>query len=458
MNNSDLEFPLMKDNKENINTKLDKIKTDLEIRLVKMELQKLKVKEDDLVKSTELDDELLILDDEITETDAVLNVENKVSKSTEEIQNTEVTVKFEKEEKVKTTPKSNSVSKDVTTKKNVKTKTVSLNTKKPIKPVSKVKKVTKKKEVLLKKSNKTDSKTSKKATKNKVSAYTAKRVIAKKKPKVKEKNNSKTKLIVAFIIIIVLLFALRKVYNLKEELNSKEQQLIISKEEEENQIDLDEKGYFKEVEDDVAEEDLQDFNEYKDIPELVVKNTKKSKVTKPKVLKSINRQIRDAKRIIPVPQNNNLQSQNENTTSTNTQTKDLTNIKKAVVKEEKDDGENAANKVSSDFIKIVGLQLVKGGKYIIPKKAKKTNSFSVRIRLNKFKRKTTGSEVEIMLVIKDPQGKTLKIDVKKVDFGERKVIYLTFYETIKDKLEINKNYTFSVFADKVLIKNANKLI
>ena len=95
---------------------------------------------------------------------------------------------------------------------------------------------------------------------------------------------------------------------------------------------------------------------------------------------------------------------------------------------------------------------------IIPKKAKKTNSFSVRIRLNKFKRKTTGSEVEIMLVIKDPQGKTLKIDVKKVDLVERKGIYLTFYETIKDKLEINKNYTFSVFADKVLIKNANKLI
>jgi len=111
------------------------------------------------------------------------------------------------------------------------------------------------------------------------------------------------------------------------------------------------------------------------------------------------------------------------------------------------------------MIKVIALQH-KDGSFTMPKKVKKTNAFKIRVRLKKNEISNSDKDTNIMLVIKNAQGSTIKIDSKKVNFGKQnsKVLYLEFYEIFPERLETNTNYSFSVFADKKLIKSYRKSI
>ncbi len=295
----------------------------------------------------------------------------------------------------------------------------------------------------------------------------------------KEEKKKSNKLIFYILGVLFLLgiiyLTVKYINNLKSEIQSKEQ-LLIDKKEKEN-INFDSNEYFKDVEDEVTDEELQDFTNYKDVPEIVVNNSNKSNSKEVKVSKVINDQINKANntKVKPIINNNNEindeelinsknldsinNSQKIETINSNQNTETIiAKVKTDLLQKNKNLViENEEVKITSDFIKVIALQY-KDKKYKIPKKAKKTNSFSIRVRLNKFKEMDANNKVKIMLVIKNTVGKTLKIDIKEVDFTKIKTTYITFYETFSNNLEVNEEYSFSILANDKLIKNITKRI
>ena len=114
-------------------------------------------------------------------------------------------------------------------------------------------------------------------------------------------------------------------------------------------------------------------------------------------------------------------------------------------------------RVYVDKLKIVSLQRTKKNKYIKPKKIKNLNALKIGVTLSKSK-KASNNKIDIMLVVKNTLGKTLIIDVKEVDFGNKETMPITFYENFKDKLVVGKEYTFSFLANKRIIKTTTKRI
>ncbi|MCF6350239.1 MAG: hypothetical protein L3J23_04300 [Flavobacteriaceae bacterium] len=376
----------MKEEKENIKSKLDELKTDLEIKLVKIELQKLKLKEERLLKN-----------------------EEEISKNNELKKDIKVAKKaITKKKFLKKTAKQQKSIPKITTE----TKSIVVNKK----------------------------------------AKTKKKSLIKILTKQSQKKISTPKIYLALgILIFAILLTLRYTYQ-KKELDNKEQ--LIKKQNEE--IDFNSNNYFKEIEDEVSEDDLQDFSDYKDIPELIAKNTKILKTTKVTKKTNTKKTVKNDNSTVNKGSNNlneNLNNLNENLNLV----EELNDKPLDKFNEEIDLKEKI--KITSDYMKVVALQyLVKEKKFITPKKIKKTNSFSIRVKLTKFKKTTFYNKVKIMLVIKDESEKTLKIDIKEVDFNTNKTLYLTFFETIAEKLEVNKPYFFSIFANNILIQSSIKTI
>lgn len=285
-------------------------------------------------------------------------------------------------------------------------------------------------------------------------------------PKIKkEKRKKKKKLpIIPIILVVILLGSLAYVYSLKKGLKEKKTKFEKEKVE---AIDYSEDVYFKDVEDEVDDEEMQDFAVYKDVPDIVAENNLNSKVLSASDEKSINQQISQKRN----NQKNNSQTTNVNSSKLANKTSlsatenanDNTNksAKEALASQSKSPSNNEAKSdaVYTDLVKVIGLEH-KGGRFTLPKKAKRTNAFKVRIRLNKNRINSSDKDNEIMLVIKDNTGKTIKIDSKKVNFKKRnsKVLNLEFYEIFPERLKTNANYSFSVFADRKLIKSYQKSI
>jgi hypothetical protein len=272
----------------------------------------------------------------------------------------------------------------------------------------------------------------------------------------KKKNNSKSKkrgILIPSLLILALIGSLLYVLFLKNNLKAKEQSFEKSKEE---AIDYREDVYFKEVEDEVDDEEMQDFAVYKDVPELVAQKNTKSEVLSASDEKDINRQILQNQ----IYKNRNTDSNKENTLVT---LKQNNNSNPTIILEntelKKENTKQINNQVYSDLIKVVGLQH-KDGSFSLPKKAKKTNAFKVRVRLKKDQLSDNEDDIEIMLVIKDDTGKTIKIDSKNMNFKNQnsKVLYLEFYEVFPERLKTNVNYSFSIFANKKLVKTYKKSI
>jgi len=285
--------------------------------------------------------------------------------------------------------------------------------------------------------------------------------LAKKKVTHKKK---KKKLIIPIVLIVFLLLSLFYVYNLRKNLQQDKSKFEKEKKE---AIDYSNDVFFKEVEDEVDDEEMQDFAVYKDVPEVVAESNSTSETLSAKDNKDINAQISQKVK----EQNNTTKTQNSTTDTdiasnttpdTNTDSKSTDNNTNTVSKpEEKPEEKTGIKKeeVFSDMIKVVGLQH-KDGSFTVPKKVKKTNAFKIRVRLKKNEISNSDKDTNIMLVIKNAQGNTIKIDSKKINFGKQnsKVLYLEFYEIFPERLETNTNYSFSVFADKKLIKSYRKSI
>ena len=255
--------------------------------------------------------------------------------------------------------------------------------------------------------------------------------------------------------MVILLGTLFYIYSLKKGLEEDKTNFEKDKEE---AIDYSNDVYFKEVDDEPDDEEMQDFAVYKDVPEVVANTNSKTEKLSLSDTKNIDKQIKQNN-----SKNTNLNSSqattigdsgtlifeeddNSSIAETNTTIKNTfekTEIKKDVI--------------SSDLIKIIGLQH-KDGSFSMPKKAKKTNAFKIRVRLKKNQISKTEDDVNIMLVIKDQTSNTIKIDSKKVNFGKQnsKVLYLEFYEIFPERLKTDANYSFSIFANKKLIKTGTK--
>jgi len=285
-------------------------------------------------------------------------------------------------------------------------------------------------------------------------------------PKIKEEKRKKKKKlpILQLILVVILLSSLAYVYSLKKGLKDEENKFEKEKIE---AIDYSEDVYFKDVDDEVDDEEMQDFAVYKDVPDIVADNNLNSKVLSASDEKSINQQI---------SQRRNNQKNNSQTTSVNV-SKDANKTSLSATENANDDANKPAKEalatqpkstsndkakshaVYTDLIKVIGLEH-KEGRFTLPKKVKRTNAFKVRIRLNKNQINSSDKDNEIMLVIKDNTGKTIKIDSKKVNFKKRKskVLNLELYEIFPERLKTNANYSFSVFADRKLIKSYQKSI
>ncbi len=286
------------------------------------------------------------------------------------------------------------------------------------------------------------------------------------KPKPSKPENSKKKkkgILIPVFIISSLLAVLGYVFSLKGDLENTKKDFEQAKKED---IDYRKDVYFKEVPDEVEDEEMQDFAVYKDVPEVVAEKNTETQILSANDSKSINKQIKESEKnrkiSKPTPTKSISAPNDPNTNSTVIDQVDNTaSDKKTEVSTTNKEGNDAidSNVVFSDYIKVVGLEY-KNGKPTIPKKAKKTNAFKIRVRLKKNQISTTEKDVEVMLVVKDATGKTLKIDSKKINFGSQrsKVLYLEFYEVFSDRLQTGLEYTFSVFANKKLLKTGRKTL
>ncbi len=308
-------------------------------------------------------------------------------------------------------------------------------------------------------------KTSKEETKPKkeTAIKKSKKVIAPTAKLKRKKSTKKKKLgLIPIAIIILLIGSLAFIYSLKKDLNVNKKEF--EEQSRKEKIDYSEDRYFKEVPDEVEEDDLQDFAVYKDVPEVIVDNniTNNQHNISSDEQKNIDKQINNSVQSFSNNTNNINDSENtinnnyvtENTT-TNT-TAENTTAEEQVNNTEKKEETFKKNKIAiidSDYVKIIGLQH-KDDKFTLPKKAKKINSFKVRTRLNKSILSDTPKDIEVMLVVKNSIGKTLKIDTKTINFekSKSKIIYLEFYEIFNEKLKIDTEYSFSIFVDKKLIK------
>ena len=292
--------------------------------------------------------------------------------------------------------------------------------------------------------------------------------INKKTVKKKKKKKKSPILAIALLVLLlgvsVYLFLLQKdIENGKDAFNKEKNAAI----------DYNDDVYFKEVEDEPDDEEMQDFAVYKDVPEVVASNNSNSEVLSDADTKNIENQIiknkkeaakteKKVKNIKNVSQSTTQQPQisdNQSNEVSSASSSNKSEIGTAEKSESTIKSEIKKEEVFSDMIKVVGLQH-KDGSFSMPKKAKKTNAFKVRVRLKKNQISKSEDDVNIMLVVKNNTGNTIKIDSKKVNFRKQnsKVLYLEFYEIFPDRLNTNTNYSFSVFANKKLIKSYRKSI
>ncbi len=306
----------------------------------------------------------------------------------------------------------------------------------------------------------------------------------------REKLKKKKKFgLIPIVIILLLIGSLAFIISLKKDLDVNKKQF--EEQSRKEKIDYSEDRYFKEVPDEVEEDDLQDFAVYKDVPEVIVdnNNTNNQRDISSDEQKNIDKQISDSAENFSENSNSNnsitsdnsatksaISSKNNSITTTvptvnddstiqnnttDTPAKE-TNTHEQVSNTEKKHQTSKKNKASiiySDYLKIMGLQY-KDDKFVLPKKAKKINSFKVRTKLTKSMLSDSPTDVEVMLVIKNNLGKTLKIDTKTVNFekSKSKIMYIEFYETFNEKLKIDTEYSFSIFVDKKIIKINKKRI
>ncbi len=285
------------------------------------------------------------------------------------------------------------------------------------------------------------------------------------KKTVKKKKKKKKSPILAISLLVLLfgisvyLFLLQKDIESGKDAFNKEKNAA---------IDYNDDVYFKEVEDEPDDDEMQDFAVYKDVPEVVASNNSNSEVLSDADTKNIENQISKNKEKIAQKDKKIINQSNiPEVQASNKQSNEVTFIdspnKPEIKTEEKQEtiaeSEIKKEEVFSDMIKVVGLQH-KDGAFSMPKKAKKTNAFKVRVRLKKNQISKSEEDVNIMLVVKNNTGNTIKIDSKKVNFGKQnsKVLYLEFYEIFPDRLNTNTNYSFSIFANKKLIKSYRKSI
>lgn len=270
-----------------------------------------------------------------------------------------------------------------------------------------------------------------------------------------EKRKKKKLPVIPLILLVILIGSLIYVYSLKKDLQKDKN--AFEKEKTES-IDYANDVYFKEVEDEVEDEEMQDFAVYKDVPEVVAESNSETETLSTKDKNNIDRQIEQrANNQQTISENKPLEAVNTVSTYSNNNQKEAETLNPELGKKEEVKPEINTQKVFSDLIKVVGLQH-NDGAFTLPKKVKKTNSFKVRVRLKKNQIASTEEDTNVMLVIKDDTGNTIKIDSKNVNFGKQnsKVLYLEFYEIFPERLKTNSIYTFSVFANKKLIKSYQK--
>jgi hypothetical protein len=436
--------------------KLDQLKADLEIKMVKMELQKLKFEEEKIYAKKSPNK---------TSKKEVKSISKKKSKTV----NANVIASKEKK------PTKKAVSEIEKTKENFNLK---LSENEKIKIVKKT--ITAKP-----KTNRTNNSKSSTAFLKQGSAISINKLNNPKKKQItkiktfteKKKSDKKPFLVKNKILLYALAFIFLLViigFSYKNITTASNKEIELEQKNDNSEIDFSSDGYFKEVEDDLSDEDLQDFTVYKDVPEVQTNSKDNQTTNKPENIVWINNQqqeviennianqdqleidkniniskfdsvsIKESKPKLSSINNNDVESKNEVVASNNNA------VTKNAVKNN--------NKISleSDYIKITTLQKTAKDTYIAPDKSRDADTFKVRVRLNKVKKTTASNKVKVMLAIKDKNGKILKIDVKELDFSRINSSYLTFHETLT-KLKNNKMYYFTIYANqKIISKTAYK--
>lgn len=307
--------------------------------------------------------------------------------------------------------------------------------------------------------------------------------IEEKEPvKTKKKKKKLLPILIPLLLILLLSFGFFYIKGLKDQLDVKKVEIKKIKDE---SIDYTKNSYYKEVEDEPEEDELQDFSVYKDVDDPNATNENKDTLNatdsnniinevnnKSSIKKTKNtytpsyitkKNTKSNNNISKIPNtsniNNSAKSNNKLTdNSSNSNTTETTQKKEQPFELYKKEDPKKEVRITSDMMQIIALEHVKGDKYILPKKAKKINSFKVRIRLRKPKRSVIDKPTKIMLVIKDALDKTLKINVKKVNFNNNDLIYTTFYSMINEKIQEDQEYSFYVYANKRLLKIGKKRI
>jgi len=88
--------------------------------------------------------------------------------------------------------------------------------------------------------------------------------------KIKKKSGFTKKIILPLLIIAISLLALAYVYMLRQDLKNEK---LLLKEKQKEEIDYNKDAIFKEIEDEIPEEDLQDVGQFKDVPDDTAKDT-----------------------------------------------------------------------------------------------------------------------------------------------------------------------------------------
>ncbi|MCF6350240.1 MAG: DnaJ domain-containing protein [Flavobacteriaceae bacterium] len=204
---------------------------------------------------------------------------------------------------------------------------------------------------------------------------------------------------------------------------NKKEELLIKKQKE--KINFNSNTYFKEIQDEVPEDEIQDFTVYKDVPEKIINNTTQIKNDATVLEKQI-----IVKKNKPIIKGNTLHKKRK-------------------------PNKNSKVKIIVANLEILSLQHTRN-KYIVPKELKNLNAFKISLKLNNLKQ-VNNQKIAIMLVIKDLHGKLLIIDEKEIIFNNQ-MLPLTFYKKFDGKFRIGEEYTFSIFANKRLIKYTTKRI
>jgi hypothetical protein len=287
-----------------------------------------------------------------------------------------------------------------------------------------------------------------KSTQKKIKKKPEKTVVVTKQKTIKKTNEQQRKsstkkkrnYILPSILIISLICIAAFLFYLKNNLNKEK---LLLQEEDRIGVDLNKDTYYRDVDDEVKDEELMDLEVYKDVPDS---NNPANNTT-------TNTQNQNNSTDIIVT-NGNLDTQNNQTTEPKVEEaiKDtVTNRNEPILVPEKPKTNTPKDElIIINYTKIFGQQLKKNGELIIPSRKSKINSFNIRVRLNKPQNESK-KPVTVKVTIRNSSKKILKVDSKTVNF-KTSTIYVNFLETISEKLDPKENYTLLISVDNKLLK------